>query len=253
MDYSIKEVADISGVTVRTLHHYDKIGLLSPIKNESNNYRMYSDYDLEKLQQILLLKEMGFSLQKIKDFLSSKDYNRKSALEHQLTYLKNQVNRYNDLIGLVNSTLKDIGGSKVMSGKDLFKGFDYDAMKEDQKKYEDEVKERWGDTDAYKESDRRSKNYSKEDWEGIMSLQQNSLNDLASLYKDDVPVDDPRVQTVVNNNRFIIDKYFYSCSKEMFASLGEMYVADERFKAFYDGIVPGLAEYYREAIRVYCK
>ncbi len=253
MAFKIHEVASISGLSIRALHHYDKINLLVPSSRGENNYRYYENKDLEKLQQILLLREMGFSLKKIKELLIMSSYDRQSALKAQLVFLEKQANRLNSLIELVNKTIESMGGKIKMDSKDLFKGFDYDSVKEDQKNYEDEVKERWGDTDAYKESADRTAKYSQGDWENIMSTQSEYLLELASLFKEGVSADDSRVQIIVNNNRFLIDKYFYSCSKEMFAQLGEMYVADERFKSFYDQIADGLAEYYREAIRFYCK
>lgn len=253
MNYRVKEVAKLSGVSIRTLHHYDNIGLLTPPKDINNNYRIYRDSDLRKLQEILLYKEMGFSLKRIKELLSSSKHNRKSSLESQLVFLKNMISRYENLVLLVENSLNDIGGEEKMSKDDLFKGFDYDKVIDDQEKYQEEVEERWGDTDAYTSYKEKTSKYKKEDWNEVMELQTKNLNELASLFKENIEPSDVRVQTVVNNNRYVIDKFFYPCSKEMFGNLGEMYVEDSRFKAFYDDIVDGLAEYYRDAIRIYCK
>ena len=112
VNYSIKEVADFSKITIRALHYYDKIELLVPLKREGNNYRVYKDEDLEKLQQILLFKEMGFPLKKIKALSNYPDYDRKKALAAQLVFLENQAERYLDLADLVKDTLESLGGEK---------------------------------------------------------------------------------------------------------------------------------------------
>lgn len=161
-------------------------------------------------------------------------------------FLENQAERYLDLADLVKDTLESLGGEK-MKKENLFKGFNYEARLKEQGKYEEETKRRWGDTDAYKESKRRASKYSKEDWAKIMSSQDDNATDLASAFKGGFSPENPQVQAIVEKNRLFIDIYFYPCSKEMFSSLGEIYVADEGFKAFYDNIAFGLAEYYRAA------
>ena len=144
MNYSIKEVADFSKITIRALHYDDKIELLVPLKREGDNYRVYEDEDLEKLQQILLFKEMGFPLKKIKALSNYPDYDRKKALAAQLVFLENQAERYLDLADLVKDTLESLGGEKKMKKENLFKGFDYEARLKEQGKYEEETKRRWG-------------------------------------------------------------------------------------------------------------
>ena len=139
-----------------------------------------------------------------------------------------------------------------MDNKELFKEFDYDKMMEHQKQYEDEVKERWGDTDAYKISAKRASKYTKEDWAKISATGEEYMKELIACFNEKVAYDDPRMIAVCEKARGHITTYFYPCSLEMYSNLGNMYVADERFTAFYDKFAPGLAAYYNEAIQHYC-
>lgn len=148
--------------------------------------------------------------------------------------------------------LESLEGGVKMDNKDLFNGFDYDKMMEEQKQYEQEVKERWGHTEAYKVSMERTSKYTKEDWERINALQMKNLKELCELYQDKVPHDDPKVQGVVDQARQFISDHFYDCPIEVFSGLGQMYVNDKRFTAYYEKFAPGLAAYYNDAIQHYC-
>lgn len=139
-----------------------------------------------------------------------------------------------------------------MADTEMFEAFDYDKMMEEQKKYEEEVKERWGNTEAYRVSREKTSQYTKEDWERINSIQTQNLKDLCALYEANVPHDDPRVQEVVDRARRFISDHFYECTLEAWSCLGQMYIADERFTAFYEKLSPGLAAYYNDAIQHYC-
>ena len=139
-----------------------------------------------------------------------------------------------------------------MGSKDLFSAFNYEKMMEEQKQYEAEVEERWGNTEAYRISRQRTAGYSKEDWERINAVQMQNLKELAQLFQAGVPHDDSKVLAVVARNLQFINDNFYPCSLEIFSGLGNMYVSDERFTVFYDRVAPGLAAYYNEAIQHFC-
>ena len=139
-----------------------------------------------------------------------------------------------------------------MENKDMYKGFDYDKMLEEQKGYEAEVKERWGKSDAYKVSKERTAKYTKEDWERVNEIQMGNLKEICELYNAKVPHDDKKVQAVVEKSYKFIHDTFYPCSLEMLSNLGNMYVADPRFTAYYEKFAPGLAAYYNDAIQHYC-
>ena len=138
-----------------------------------------------------------------------------------------------------------------MDKQEMFKGFDYDKMMAEQAQYEDEVKARWGNTDAYKISRERTAKLSKEDWARLSARQEEDLQELTAAYKAGLAPDDPRTQAAVKKMHQFIDENFYPCSAEMMGCLGQMYTADERFARYYDSRAEGLAQYYSEAIRIY--
>lgn len=252
MDYTIKHVAQLAGVTLRTLRYYDKIGLLSPSTRTQAGYRIYSPEDMERLQQILFFRELDFPLARIIEILNSPAFDRREALKMQAKDLKRRAERYLNLSELATETLSNLEGGYQMAKKDLFEGFDYDKIMEEQKQYEAEVKDRWGNTEAYKSSMAKTTKYTREDWERINKIQIQNLKDLCHLYESKVPYNDPRVQEVVDRSRKFISDNFYDCSMEIFSGLGRMYVADERFTAYYEKFAPGLAAFYNDAIQFYC-
>ena len=154
---------------------------------------------------------------------------------------------------LPKKTLKKMEEGITMDKKEIFEGFDYDKMMEHQKKHEAEVTERWGHTDAYKISKQRAAKYTKEDWERISKEQSESLNELIALFQSGAAPEDVKTQEVVRKMHRFINDTFYPCSPEFFGNLGEMYIADERFTAYYDNHAKGLAKYYNKAIEYYVK
>ncbi|SHH95546.1 MerR family transcriptional regulator [Clostridium grantii] len=244
MNLTVKQVAKLTGITVRTLHYYDEIALLTPATITEAGYRLYNDENLERLQQILFFREIDFELKNIKEILDNPDFDKVKALEKHKKLLELKRNRMEKLITLVDKTLK---GEKEMS----FKEFDMNEINKVKEKYKEEAKERWGDTEAYKESNRKTSKYGKEDWEEISK-------DSAIIYKGfadnmDKEVSSPEVQHFVQEWQNHITKYFYNCTKEILAGLGEMYVADERFTKNIDKYGEGLAEFMSKAIYYYCR
>ena len=248
--YLVKEVADMVGISVRMLHHYDKIGLLIPESLSSAGYRLYSDKNLERLQQILFFKELDFSLQEIKDILDSPQFDRKTALISHKKMLLERKKRLEKIIKSVDLTIDSIEGGVKMSSKDMFEGFDMSFIEKHKDKYREEVKEKYGHTDAYKESINRTNTYTKDDWAKIVS-EGNEIYKIIAENMDKGPKD-IEVQNAVNNFRNHISKYFYECTIEIYRGLGELYVNDERFTKSIDKNREGLAEFLREAINVYC-
>ena len=252
MEYTINQIAQLAEVTLRTLRYYDKIGLLIPLGRTFAGYRIYSDEDIEKLQQILFLRELDFPLQRIIEMLRDPTFDRKDALRMQAEYLEKKAERYLRLSQLAKDTLATLEGGMKMDKKELFNGFDYDKMMEEQKQYEAEVKERWGKTDAYRISKERVAKLTKADWERLNAEQGRNMQDLTELFQAGVSPEDLRVQEAVKKAHLFIHDTFYPCSLEMFSNLGSMYVADERFTAFYEKIATGLATFYNDAIQHYC-
>ena len=239
----ISEVAKLSGVTVRTLHYYDEIGLLKPNKITEAGYRVYSNEDLETLQQILFFRELDFQLNEIKEIMMNPNYDKNKALNKHKELLIEKRERLDGLINLIDKTIK---GDNNMS----FKEFDNSKIEENKNKYAEEVKNRWGNTDAYKEYEKKTKSYDKNTW--------NTINeDMAKILKEfaDNRNEDPNsdiAQELVEKWRMYITSNFYNCTKEILSGLGLMYTSDERFKKNIDQYGEGTAEFMAKAIEIYC-
>ena len=239
----INDVAKLTGITVRTLHYYDEIGLLKPSKITDAGYRIYDEKNLETLQQILLFREMNFPLSEIKEIISNPKFDRIDALEKHKNLLIKKRQRLDNLINLVNNTIK---GENDMS----FKEFDMTEIEATKKKYAKEVKERYGKTDAYKEYEVKTKNYDKDKWNDV-NTEANEIFKTFADNKDKAP-ESEEVQELVKRWQDCITNNYYNCTKEILASLGLMYVNDERFKENIDKCGEGTAEFMSKAIEVYC-
>jgi MerR family transcriptional regulator, thiopeptide resistance regulator len=243
--HSIGEVARLARVSVRTLHHYDELGLLKPSTRTSSGYRRYSDADLEKLQTILFYRELGFGLEQIRALLSDPTFDRRTALLEQRGQLLAKLERLSATLRLIDKTLASLEGAFSMTKEEMFEVFgDFDPAG-----HEAEVVERWGDTDAYKESAKRARRYTKADWQRIKAEGEAVNQAIAALMDAGVPATDPRALDAAEAARLQIDRWFYPCSREMHGKLGEMYVSDPRFTATYEKIRPGMARYLNEAIQ----
>ncbi|MFA5844847.1 MAG: MerR family transcriptional regulator [Coriobacteriia bacterium] len=244
MAYRVGEVAKLAHVSVRTLHHYDEAGLLTPSHRSEAGYRLYTEADLERLQQVLFYKELGFGLDEIRGLMADPAFDRREALLVQRDLIAGQAIRFEAMLGLIDRTLHAMEEGTTMSKEEMFEVFeDFDPTQ-----YEDEVRQRWGDTDAYKESARRTARYTKADWQRFKDESEEIGSAIAALMDEGVPAGDPRAMDAVDRHRLQIDKWFYPCSREMHVALGEMYVADPRFTANYEKIRPGMARYVRDAI-----
>jgi len=244
MKKTVCEVAKLTGISVRTLHYYDEIGLLPPSETTDAGYRLYDDTALERLQQILFFRELDLPLKDIAKIMGNPSFDKRKALNHHRELLLLKRKRLDDLLRLVDDTLK---GEQEMS----FKEFDCSEIEQLQKQYAKETKERWGDTDAYRESAAKTKAYSKEDWAHIQSEAQVIYQAFAANMQESPS--SPTVQKLVADWQNHITKNYYTCTKEILAGLGKMYVADERFSKNIDQSGNGLALFMSKAIEEYCK
>lgn len=245
-DHTVSQVARLAHVTVRTLHHYDEVGLLVPSGRSRAGYRLYSDADLARLHQILLLRELGFSLDAIAQVVDEPLAERCLALRLQRERLVAQKRRTEAALRALDRTLATMEqGASPMTTEQMFEGFD----QFDHAQYEPEARERWGDTEAYKESARRTKSYSKADWEAIKAQGAANMAGFAALLAAGKAPDSAEAMDLAEEARLHIDRWFYSCSPAMHVCLGEMYVADPRFTATYDQHRPGLAAFVAAAIK----
>ena len=239
----ISEVAKLSGITVRTLHYYDEIELLKPSETTEAGYRMYSSEDLERLQQILFFRELDFPLNEIKEIMLNPNYDKNEALNKHKEFLIEKRKRIDGLITLIDKTIK---GDNNMS----FKEFDNSKIEENKRKYAEEVKNRWGNTDAYKEYEKKTGSYDKNSWNTINEEMAEILKEFADNRDKDVNSD--IVQSLVEKWRGYITLNFYNCTKEILSCLGLMYIGDERFKENIDKYGEGTAEFMAKAIEIYC-
>lgn len=238
------EVAKLTGVTVRTLQYYDKIGLLKPSEMAENGYRIYHQSDLETLQQILFFRELDFSLTEIKEIMQNPNYEKSDALKHQKELLIKKRDRLNGLILLVDSALE---GDETMS----FKEFDNSVIEEAKNNYAAEVKERWGSTTAYQEYSKKTKNYNKDQWNTVTAKGQEIFTQFAKLRH--LPAESEEVQALVKVWQDHITENYYNCTKEILSGLGLMYTHDERFTKTIDANGEGTAAFMAQAIEIYCK
>ena len=241
---TVSEVARLANISVRALHHYDEIGLLVPSARTAAGYRLYSDADLARLQEILLFRELEIPLDDIATLLSGGALDRRAALELQREMLLQKAVRTEALIASVERAINAERTGVRLTKEEMFEVFgDFDPVE-----YENEVQERWGETDAYKESARRTAKYTKADWERFKAESEQIGTDTARLIDEGVPASDPRAMDLAEQARKQIDTWFYPCSHEMHVNLAGMYIADPRFTATYEKIHEGMAQYWHDAI-----
>jgi MerR family transcriptional regulator, thiopeptide resistance regulator len=243
--YTIKEVASMAGVSVRTLHHYDAIGLLVPGARSGAGYRLYHEEDLLRLQQILIGRELGLSLEDIRRSLDDPSWNRRSALLAQRDELRRRADKTAEMIRAVELAIEHLDHrdkERMTDMKELFKGFD-------PSRYEAEAERRWGQTAAYKESARRTQAYGPEDWKRFGVEQASIMNDALALLNAGVPPDSPAAMAVAERHRLSIDRWFYPCSPSMHRGLSDLYENDARFAENIDKHGAGLTPFLVAAIR----
>ena len=245
MKMQLGEFAKLAGVSVRTLHYYDEIGLLKPaFVDEQNGYRFYDEISLERMQEILFYRELDFELKSIAEILSSPDYDKQKALAEQRKLLILKKERLERILAALDSAEK---GKITMSA---FDNSDYETARN---RYEAEAKRRFGETDAYKEHEKKTASYTKEQWEGVNDGLMTVLAKFAECMKDGNTADSEEAQTLVKELQNYITENYYTCTNEILASLGQMYVADERFKTNIDKHTPGTAAFISQAITTYCR
>ena len=241
MKMLIKEFAKFTGVSVRTLHYYDEIGLLTPaFVDRTTGYRYYDEHSLLRMQEILFYRELDFSLKSIGEILSSPNYDARKSLEEQKILLTLKKERLERLISSIDDAMK---GANVMSA------FDNSEFE----KYKVEAQEKWGQTDAYRQHAEKTKHYSKQKWNDLAEGMDHIMAEFAfCMRKGEIP-DSIEAQNLVKKLQNHITENYYFCTNEILAGLGQMYIADERFKNNIDKHASGTAAFICEAIEVYCR
>ncbi|MFF4015145.1 MerR family transcriptional regulator [Streptomyces sp. NPDC001843] len=244
MSYSVGQVAGFAGVTVRTLHHYDDIGLLTPSERSHAGHRRYSDADLDRLQQILFYRELGFPLDEVAALLDDPDADPRAHLRRQHELLTARIEKLREMAEAVEHAMEARTMGINLTPEEKFEVFG-DKDPED---YAEEAERRWGGTHSYEESQRRVARYTKDDWKQIQSEVAEWGKAYAALVGAGEPPTSERSMDLAEAHRQHISKWFFDCHVKTHQGLAEMYVSDERFRAFYEAMHPGLPEHLRAAI-----
>jgi DNA-binding transcriptional MerR regulator len=242
--FTVGQVAELAGVTVRTLHHYDEIGLLSPGERTAGGYRRYAGADLERLHQVLSYRELGFALEEIVTILDEPQADAASHLRRQHRLLRERIARLEHIVRSIEKTIEaqQMGISLTPEERlEVFGDFDPD-------RHEEEARERWGGTDSYKQSQRRTAGYTKDDWLRIKAEGADLEQRLAAALTGGVTANSDDALDLAEQHRQQTVRWFYDCPYELHRALGDMYVADPRFTSYYERVAPGLAQYLRDAI-----
>ncbi|MFE9836431.1 MerR family transcriptional regulator [Streptomyces sp. NPDC005551] len=247
MSYSVGQVAGFAGVTVRTLHHYDEIGLLAPSERSHAGHRRYGDADLDRLQQILFYRELGFPLDRVAALLDEQATGKadpRAHLRRQHELLTARIEKLRRMAAAVEHAMEAHTMGIDLTPEEKFEVFG----DKDPAAHAEEAERRWGGTEAYAESQRRTARYTKDDWKRMQA----EVAAWGARYDAVMAAGEPpageRAMDLAEEHRRHITRWFYTCSYEIHRGLGEMYVSDERFKEFYDSVRPGLAEHLRDAI-----
>ena len=241
MKMQIKEFAQFTGVSVRTLHYYDEIGLLVPARvDKATGYRYYDEQSLLRMQEILFYRELDFSLKSIEEILSSPNYDKTQALKEQKKLLILKKERLENLISAIDGAMK---GENVMNA---FNNTEFE-------KYKAEAREKWGNTEAYQEHAEKTKGYAKDKWNSLAAGMDAIMGQFAAAMANGDAPDSDTAQDLVKTLQSHITENYYHCTKEILFGLGQMYVADDRFRQNIDKHGDGTAAFICEAITIYCK
>lgn len=243
--YSVGEVAALAHVSVRTLHHYDEIGLLRPSGRSPAGHRRYGAADLQRLREILFYRELDFGLDDIARILADAAAAADTHLRTQHRMLRERIDRSQQLLRAIEKEMEARQMGTSLTPEEQFEIFGTDKVGGE---WADEARERWGNTDAYQESQRRTVTYTKDDWSRIKQESDAGLQAFRDALQGGLPADGPAARELAEQHRQFITRWFYECDYDVHRGLAEMYVSDERFTQTYETVVPGLARYVHDAI-----
>jgi len=241
---TVGHVAALVGVSVRTLHHYDQIGLVPPSARSNAGYRMYSDHDISRLHRVLVYRELGFPLEEIATLLDDPSVDAMAHLKRQRALLDERIDRLHQMVAAVEQMMEAQTMGIQLSTEEQSEIFGDNWLGEE---YAAEAEQRWGTTDAWKQSQSRTATLSKDDWQHVKAETDALESAFAEALRDGVPADSERGRELAERHRASIEQH-YGCGYAMHRNLAEMYVTDERYRQHYEGVAPGLAQYTRDVI-----
>ena len=241
---TVGAVATLTGVSVRTLHHYDHIGLVVPSVRTPAGYRGYTDADIERLHLVLVYRSVGLQLEEIRTLLDDDGADVLEHLQRQHGLLLEQADRLQHTIKAVEELMNAHRSGIQLTAEEQVEIFGTTAFSEE---YAAEAEERWGDTDAWKQSQQRVSTFTKQDWIDVKAEGDALLEALAQAKRDGVEPGSAEANELAARHRASIER-FYDCGDEMHRNLVEMYLADERFTRYYDDVEPGLAQFVHDIV-----
>jgi DNA-binding transcriptional MerR regulator len=244
-EYAVGRVAQLAGVTVRTLHHYDEIGLVRPSGRTEAGYRVYSPADIERLQQALLYRRLGFGLDEIGVLLDDPDVDAVAHLRRQRELLVARGEEVAAMVTAIDSQLEARRMGMQLTPEEQLEVFGTDKVGGE---WADEAEERWGETERFKESQRRAATYSKQDWIDLKADSDRGMHAFVDAMQAGLPVDGADAMALAERHREFLGKWFYECGYDVHRGLAQMYMEDERFAATLDAVAAGLATYMSAAI-----
>jgi DNA-binding transcriptional MerR regulator len=251
MEYTVLKLSKMAGVSTRTLRYYDEIGILKPAKINSSGYRIYSQREVDKLQQILFYRELGVALESVKDIITDASFDEVKALKEHHEKLLDKKNQLDILIANVEKSIAAKERSVIMSDKEKFEGFKKKLVSDNETKYGREIREKYG-SDAVDKSNNKLKNMTQEEYDKVTELENMVMEALKAAYETGDPASE-QAQKAADLHREWLSFYWDSYTVGAHAGVAQMYVDDERFKAYYDKDQPGLAEFLRDAVLIYTK
>ncbi|WP_223642575.1 MerR family transcriptional regulator [Planococcus sp. 4-30] len=249
MEYTVQKLGNLAGISTRTLRYYDEIGLLKPARKSSSGYRIYGQQEVDKLQQILFYRELGLDLEHIKNIVNDPGFSSSQALEEHREKLLAKRLQLDLLISNVEKTISATEGESIMADKEKFQGFKQQLVEDNEKQYGDEIRGKYGD-DLVDRSNAKMLNMSEEKYQEFIRLEQQVLDQLEEALRTGDPSSEAAQQTADLHRRWL-GFTWPTYSKDAHMGLAEMYVADDRFAAYYDKVEPGAAQFLRDAIEVY--
>jgi DNA-binding transcriptional MerR regulator len=251
MEYTINKLAKMAGVSTRTLRFYDEMGLLTPARVSANGYRIYGQKEIDLLQQVLFYRELGVPLEDIKKIVCSKDFDSEAALMKHLAELKNRRDQLDALILNLEKTIKSAKGEITMKDDEKFEGFKQKLIEDNEKQYGAEIRAKYGEA-AVNGSNIKIKGMTQAQYAAVEKLSAELSETLKAAFEQEDP-SSTLAQKACAQHKEWLSCFWPSYSKEAHIGLGQMYVSDPRFTAYYDKIAPGCAVFLRDAILVYCK
>ncbi|MGN7470124.1 MerR family transcriptional regulator [Brevibacillus sp. SAFN-007a] len=249
MEYTVQKLGLLAGVSTRTLRYYDEIGLLKPARINSSGYRIYGQAEVDRLQQILFYRELGVSLEEIKEIVSSPTFDAVQALREHRAKLLDKRAQLDRLIANVELTLAQREGTKTMTDKQKFEGFKQQLIDDNEKQYGKEIRAKYGD-EQVERSNRKLREMTEEEYARLEQVNE----ELHKTLEEAVATGDPAselAQRAADLHRQWLSFYWDSYSKEAHAGVAHMYVDDPRFTAYYEKIKPGAAAFLRDAVLIY--